>query len=77
MKNDKINVGRRKSSVARVNLKKGSGKIIINNLSPKNYFKRDSLVMMLNQPLELVEYDGKFDFIVKTIRERKNKKNLL
>ncbi|MAN35086.1 MAG: 30S ribosomal protein S9 [Candidatus Marinimicrobia bacterium] len=64
MKNDKINVGRRKSSVARVNLKKGSGKIIINNLSPKNYFKRDSLVMMLSQPLELVNYDGKFDFIV-------------
>ena len=64
MKNDKINVGRRKSSVARVTLKKGSGKIIINNLSPKNYFKRDSLVMMLSQPLELVNYDSKFDFIV-------------
>ena len=64
MKNDKINVGRRKSSVARVNLKKGSGKIIINNLSPKNYFKRDSLVMMLNQPLEIVDFNGKFDFVV-------------
>ena len=47
MKNDRINVGRRKSSVARINLKKGNGKIIINNSSAKDYFKRDSLVMML------------------------------
>ena len=64
MKNDRINVGRRKSSVARINLKKGSGKIIINNSSAKDYFKRDSLVMMLNQPLEIVDFNGKFDFVV-------------
>ena len=64
MKNDRINVGRRKSSVARINLKKGNGKIIINNSSAKDYFKRDSLVMMLSQPLEIVDFAGKFDFIV-------------
>ena len=64
MKNDRINVGRRKSSVARINLKKGNGKIIINNSSVKEYFKRDSLVMMLNQPLEIVDFNGKFDFVV-------------
>ena len=64
MKNDRINVGRRKSSVARINLKKGNGKIIINNSSAKDYFKRDSLVMMLNQPLEIVDFNGKFDFVV-------------
>ena len=64
MKNDRINVGRRKSSVARINLKKGNGKIIINNSSAKEYFKRDSLVMMLNQPLEIVDFNGKFDFVV-------------
>tara|TARA_B100000945_G_C20383539_1_gene598497 strand:- start:278 stop:667 length:390 start_codon:yes stop_codon:yes gene_type:complete len=64
LKNDRINVGRRKSSVARINLKKGNGKIIINNSSAKEYFKRDSLVMMLNQPLEIVDFNGKFDFVV-------------
>lgn len=64
MKNDKINVGRRKASVARVNLVKGNGKIIVNNATPLEYFKRDTLVMMLSQPLELVDFTGKFDFVV-------------
>jgi len=64
LKNDKIIVGRRKSSVARINLKKGNGKVIINNSSAKDYFKRDTLVMMLRQPLELVGFTEKFDFIV-------------
>tara|TARA_B100001113_G_scaffold300680_1_gene259511 strand:+ start:241 stop:630 length:390 start_codon:yes stop_codon:yes gene_type:complete len=64
LKNDRINVGRRKSSIARINLKKGNGKIIINNSPAKDYFKRDSLVMMLSQPLEIVSFTGKFDFIV-------------
>ena len=64
MKNDRINVGRRKASIARINLKKGNGKIIINNSPAKDYFKRDSLVMMLSQPLEIVSFTGKFDFIV-------------
>jgi len=64
LKNDKINVGRRKSSVARVNLKKGNGKIIVNNVTPIDYFKRDTLVMMLRQPLELVDFTGKFNFVI-------------
>ena len=64
MKNDRINIGRRKASVARINLKKGKGKVIINNSSAKDYFKRDTLVMMLSQPLEIVGFTGKFDFIV-------------
>ena len=64
MKNDKINVGRRKSSVARVNLTRGNGKIIVNNVAPIDYFKRDTLVMMLSQPLKLVGFTGKFDFVI-------------
>ena len=64
MKNDKINVGRRKASVARVNLTKGNGKIIVNNVAPIDYFKRDTLVMMLSQPLKLVDFTGKFDFVI-------------
>tara|TARA_Y100001970_G_C13813012_1_gene640994 strand:+ start:34 stop:423 length:390 start_codon:yes stop_codon:yes gene_type:complete len=64
LKSNKINIGRRKSSVARVSYKKGNGKIVINNLLPKDYFKRDSLVMMLNQPLKLVDFTSSYDFIV-------------
>ena len=66
MKNtiNKISIGRRKSSVARVFFRKGKGKIIINDSNMLDYFKRESLVMMLNQPLKLVELDQKYDFIV-------------
>ena len=59
-----ISVGRRKSSVARVFYKNGSGKIIVNDSNVLEYFKRESLVMMLSQPLELVEVNKKYDFVV-------------
>ena len=59
-----ICIGRRKSSVARVSYKKGNGKIVINNCDVLDYFKRKSLVMMLNQPFELVEFNNKYDFSI-------------
>ena len=55
-------IGRRKSSVARVNISRGKGKIVINKREPIEYFKRESLVVMLNQPLKLVDFDNKYDF---------------
>ena len=57
-------VGKRKSSIARVRFIKGNGKMIINDFEPIKYFKRKSLVMVVNQPLELVEFDGKYDIHV-------------
>ena len=57
-------VGRRKSSVARVSYKKGNGKIVVNNCEVLDYFKRKSLVMMLNQPFELVNFNNKYDFSI-------------
>tara|TARA_Y100000590_G_C15403132_1_gene894633 strand:+ start:460 stop:852 length:393 start_codon:yes stop_codon:yes gene_type:complete len=60
--NNKICVGRRKSSVARVTITKGKGNVIINSRQPLEYFKRESLVMMLNQPFTLVDFDNKYDF---------------
>jgi len=57
-------IGRRKSSVARVSYKKGNGKIVVNNCDVLDYFKRKSLVMMLNQPFELVEFNNKYDFSI-------------
>lgn len=44
--------GRRKSSSARVFLKRGSGKIIINNRSLEDYFGRETGRMVVRQPLE-------------------------
>ena len=57
-----ISVGRRKSSVARVQFKKGNGKILINKRELLDYFKRESLVMELKQPLALIEFDNNYDF---------------
>ena len=62
--NHQISIGRRKSSVARVLYKKGNGKIIVNDCNVLDYFKRKSLVMMLNQPLELVGFNNKYDFSI-------------
>ena len=59
-----ITVGRRKSAVARVKVTKGNGKLMINRQSPLDYFKRESLVMMLNQPFKIVDFDNKHDFLV-------------
>jgi small subunit ribosomal protein S9 len=54
--------GRRKSSVARVFMKSGSGKITINSRQMKEYFGRETACMVVIQPLEAVKMMGKFDF---------------
>ncbi len=53
--------GRRKSSVARVFLKKGSGKIVINGRDIANYFHRETSIMLVRQPLVLTENAEAFD----------------
>jgi len=50
--------------VARVLYKRGNGKIVVNGTDVLNYFKRQSLVMMLNQPFDLVGFDNKYDFSI-------------
>lgn len=56
--------GRRKTSTARVFLKKGSGKIMINKSEIDIYFGRPTARMVVRQPLELVKMTDKFDVIV-------------
>ncbi len=56
--------GRRKSSVARVNISSGKGAYTINNRPIENYFGRDTLKMVLKQPLELLNIAGKYDINV-------------
>jgi small subunit ribosomal protein S9 len=56
--------GKRKSSIARVWLKPGSGKIIVNDKSLDEYFGRETSKMVVKQPLELTENSDKFDIFV-------------
>ena len=59
-----IILGRRKKSVARVRFIKGKGKIMINDREVNDYFKRPSLVMELQEPLSIVNFDNKSDILV-------------
>ena len=56
--------GRRKSSVARVFLKKGSGKITINGKDIAEYFGRQTSIMISKQPLVLTQHVDNFDIQV-------------
>ncbi|RPI34954.1 MAG: 30S ribosomal protein S9 [Nitrospiraceae bacterium] len=60
-----IAVGRRKSSIARVNVAPGSGKIIVNSKPVDTYFPRETLRMIIRQPIELIGATGKHDISVK------------
>ena len=56
--------GRRKSSVARVFLKAGSGKIVVNDKPVDEYFSRETGRMVVRQPLVLTDSLNKFDIMV-------------
>ena len=56
--------GRRKSSSARVYLKRGNGKIVINNRSLDTFFGRETGRMIVRQPLETVKMVDQFDINV-------------
>lgn len=53
--------GRRKTSVARVYVKNGSGQIVINGRPANEYLMRKTLEMVVNQPFEITKTAGKFD----------------
>ncbi|MEZ7835923.1 MAG: 30S ribosomal protein S9 [Burkholderiaceae bacterium] len=56
--------GRRKSSVARVFIKKGSGKVTVNGKDIENYFGRQTSIMIAKQPLVLTANVETFDILV-------------
>ncbi len=56
--------GRRKSSVARVYITPGKGKITINKRDIDEYFGLETLKMVVRQPLVATETEGKFDITV-------------
>jgi small subunit ribosomal protein S9 len=54
--------GRRKTSVARVYMTKGKGVFTVNKKPMEEYFGRETSSMIVNQPLNVVEMQNKFDF---------------
>ena len=56
--------GRRKSSVARVYLVPGSGKITVNKRDIEEYFGLETLKLIIRQPLEVTGTTGKFDISI-------------
>ena len=59
--------GRRKSSTARVFLRRGSGSIVVNNRPLDQYFGRETARMIVRQPLETANATDQFDIFV-TVR---------
>ena len=59
--------GKRKTSIARVWIKPGTGAIIVNTRSVEEYFGRETSQMVVRQPLELTDNVGKFDVIATVI----------
>jgi len=54
-------IGRRKSAVARVFLTEGSGEVVVNGDPLREYMKRESLTLLVKQPLEVSNTVDKFD----------------
>ncbi|MCX7971212.1 MAG: 30S ribosomal protein S9 [Negativicutes bacterium] len=58
-----MGTGRRKTSVARVRVYPGNGKITVNNRPFEEYFGMSTLQLIVKQPLELTNTVGKFDIV--------------
>jgi len=56
--------GKRKTAIARVWMKEGSGAFTVNSRNFDDYFTRDSLKMIIQQPLEIVGKKDQFDFYI-------------
>ena len=57
-------IGRRKAAVARLYMKEGSGKIMINKKELTDYFPIDTLRYIVNQPFAVTNTEGKYDLHV-------------
>ena len=59
--------GRRKDAIARVWLKPGSGRIVVNGREQEVYFARPSLRLVINQPFDIADRRGQYD-VVATVK---------
>ncbi|MDR1893297.1 MAG: 30S ribosomal protein S9 [Spirochaetales bacterium] len=63
-KNLAIGTGRRKTSIARVYLRQGSGKILVNGRDVDAYFGNPSFVYVVRQALEVTDGQSRFDVLI-------------
>jgi small subunit ribosomal protein S9 len=59
--------GRRKDAIARVWLKPGSGKIVVNGREQEVYFARPTLRLVINQPFDVAERQGQYDVVATVV----------
>ena len=62
-----IGTGRRKTSIARVYLREGNGKILVNGLEAGTYFHYDELVMKIRGPLVVTANENKYDVLINVV----------
>ena len=56
--------GRRKTSIAKVFMRAGSGKVVVNCKPIEKYFGRETSIMVVHQPLVVTDMQNKFDFTI-------------
>ena len=66
-KDSKYATGRRKTSIAKVWLKKGSGKIYVNGINYENYFTRSTHKMQILRPFEIINQSTDYDVNSKVV----------
>lgn len=62
-----IGTGRRKCAVARVFLREGTGKVIINQKELQEYFVLENLVAQVRKPLQVTDSENKFDAFITVV----------
>ena len=67
VKNIAIGTGRRKTAVARVFVRDGSGKIVVNGKDVKEYFATEAQVKVLIQPLQVTSNESKYDILINVV----------
>lgn len=68
VRNENWTTGRRKEAIARIRMKAGTGTIVVNGRTLDEYFGgREVQKMVLKQPLQLVEMEGKVDIAVNVV----------
>lgn len=64
VKNIAIGTGRRKTATARVFVREGSGKIVVNGKDVKDYFVTEAQVKVVNQPLDVTKMGANIDILI-------------
>ena len=64
VRNIAIGTGRRKTAVARVFVREGSGKVVVNGKDVKDYFVTPEQVQVVNQPLLVTSMGTKYDILI-------------